>query len=157
MPDDQTPPATPPVTPPEAPGQTFTQADVDRLISERLKRERDATKAKYADYDDLKKAADGRKTAEDRIAELERQTVEANARALRADVANQHKISPEDRDLFLTGTDPDTLQAQAKRLEERDSDRKRRGNHVPTEGNGNQNPPADPLRDFTAGLFGRNT
>lgn len=152
-------PTAPQPTPPapdQATGQTFTQADVDRLISERLKRERDATKTKYADYDDLKKAADGRKTAEDRIAELERQTAEANAKALRADIANQHGISAEDRDLFLTGTDADTLAAQAKRLSERESDRKKRGNHVPTEGS-NATPSADPLRDFTAGLFGRNT
>lgn len=41
-------------TPAETPaGKTFTQDDLDRLIDDRLKRER----KKYADYSDLKKAA----------------------------------------------------------------------------------------------------
>lgn len=60
MPDDPTPPAgggdpTPPVA-----DKTFTQADLDRIVGERLAREQ----AKYADYDDLK-------TAAGKLAELE--------------------------------------------------------------------------------------
>lgn len=54
------------------PAQTFTQADVDRIVSERLSRER----ARYADYDDLKakaseydKAAEAQKTEQQRLAE----------------------------------------------------------------------------------------
>jgi hypothetical protein len=39
-------------TPPE--GKTFTQADIDRIVADRLGRERN----KYADYDQLKTAAD---------------------------------------------------------------------------------------------------
>ena len=128
---------------------TFTQADVDRIVKERVQRER----TKYADYDDLKKAADGKKTAEDRIAELEKNISDANAKALRADIANQHGISAEDRDLFLTGTDADTLTSQAKRLAERDAERKKQGNHVGREGHSTSSRPDD-KRAFARELFG---
>ena len=47
-PDPDEEPAKPPA------GTTFTQADVDRVVADRLKRER----AKYADYDALKAKAD---------------------------------------------------------------------------------------------------
>lgn len=43
----------------------------------------------------------------------------ATAEALRFRVAAQHSISQEDADLFLTGTDEETLQRQAARLVER--------------------------------------
>jgi len=129
--------------------QTFTQADIDRIVKDRVGRE----KAKYADYDDLKKAAEGKKTAEDRIAELERSIGDANAKALRADIANRHGISAEDRDLFLTGTDVDTLTAQAKRLSEREAERKKQNNHVGREGHSTATRPDD-KRAFARQLFG---
>lgn len=47
--------------------QKFTQADVEKLIGDRLARER----KKYADYPELKAQASKAKTAEDRIADLE--------------------------------------------------------------------------------------
>lgn len=130
--------------------QTFTQADVDRIVKERVKRERD----KYADYNDLKAKAGEAKTAEDRIADLEKQYKAAEARALRSDIAAAHGISAEDRDLFLTGEDEETLTAQAKRLAGRESERKKRSNHVPNEGN-NPKSKADPMRDVARNLFGR--
>jgi hypothetical protein len=37
--------------------KTFTQAEVDAIVRDRLKREREQTAAKYADYDELKAAA----------------------------------------------------------------------------------------------------
>lgn len=43
---------------------TFTQADVDRIVADRLSRDRDKTAKKYGDYDDLKSKAG-------RLAELE--------------------------------------------------------------------------------------
>ena len=52
--------------------ESFTQADVDRIIRERVKRERE----KFADYDSLKAAAEGAKTAEQRIADLEQRLAE---------------------------------------------------------------------------------
>jgi hypothetical protein len=44
---------------------------------------------------------------------------QATAEALRLRVAAKHGISDEDADLFLTGTDPETLERQAARLADR--------------------------------------
>ena len=134
------------------PPPSFTQADVDRIVADRLKREREVTKAKYADYDELKAKAGQKATADERIAALEEQVATANREALRRRVQAAHSISDEDADLFLTGTDEATLTAQAKRLADRDSDRRKKSNHVPAEGS-NPPPAADELRDFTRQLF----
>ena len=128
---------------------TFTQADVDRIVRERVKRERE----KFADYDDLKTKAGEKATAEERLADIEKRYAEAEARALRADIASKHGITAEDRDLFLTGSDEETLTAQAKRLAERESERKKRNNHVPTEGS-NPRPAEDERRQLANSLFG---
>lgn len=133
--------------------QTFTQADVDKIIRERVQRER----AKYADYDDLKAKAGQSKTLEDRLAEIEKRATDAEAAALRSDIAAKHGISAEDRDLFLTATDKDTLEAAAKRLAEREADRKKRGNVAPKEGGSADtgSHQSDDMREFTRSLFGR--
>ena len=118
--------------------QTFTQADVDRIVRERVKRERE----KFADYDDLKAKAEGAKTVEERMAQLERDLATEKATALKAQVAARFGVSTEpdeetglsDADLFLTGKDEETLTAQAKRLAKRVSDRESTNNIVPTEG-----------------------
>lgn len=61
------PPAQPPADPPA--DKTFTQADIDRIVADRLARER----GKYADYDDLKsKAAEFDKLAEQQKTEAEK-------------------------------------------------------------------------------------
>lgn len=134
--------------------QSFTQEDVDRIVADRLKRERDKITAQYADYDDLKAKAEGAKTAEDRIAELESKYQAAETARLRSDVAAAHGISAEDRDLFLTGTDKDTLTKQAERLAGKASERKKNSNLAPREGT-NPQPADDEMRDFTRKLFGR--
>ena len=118
--------------------QTFTQADVDRIVRERVKRERE----RFADYDDLKAKAEGAKTVEERMAQLERDLATERAAALRASVAARYGVSTEpdeetglsDADLFLTGKDEETLTAQAKRLAKRVSDRESTNNISPTEG-----------------------
>jgi hypothetical protein len=82
----------------EPAGQTFTQADLDRVVSDRLKRERE----KYADYDDLKTAAgrlkeieDAQKTEQERLAEqlqaatAEREAAEQRARDLETGMLRQ--------------------------------------------------------------------
>ena len=132
--------------------ETFTQADVDRIVRERVQRER----AKYADYDALKAKAEGAKTVEDRLAEMEKRTAAAEASALRSDVAARHGISAEDRDLLLTGTDAETLEAQAKRIAEA-SERKKKANIVPREGNNPKASGGDEEREFVRKLFGRAT
>lgn len=138
---------------PDPKDQTFTQADVDRIVAERLKRERETTKTKYADYEDLKQKAEGAKTADDRIAELEKSIEKANREALKRRVQAAHGISDEDADLFLTGADEDSLTAQAKRLADRETERKSKGNHVPREGETPSSGKSDPLRDYTRSLF----
>lgn len=131
---------------------TFTQADVDRIVADRLKREREATKAKYADYDDLKKQAEGAKTLEERVAAMEARATKAEAEALRAKYAADvpEKLRP-----LLTGTTDEELKAQRDLLVERESERKKRGNHVPDEGKTPTKSGDDPMREFARGLFGR--
>lgn len=132
--------------------QTFTQADVDRIVADRLKRERETTKAKYADYDELKTKAGEKATAEERLATLERELETTKREALKRRVQAAHGISDEDADLFLTGEDEDTLAAQAKRLADRESERKKNGNVVPREGTTPQSVD-DPMRAFARNLF----
>jgi hypothetical protein len=135
--------------------ETFTQADVDRIVADRLKREREATKTKYADYDDLKAKAEGAKTAEERMAELEKEIATTKHEALKRRVQAAHKISDEDADLFLTGTDEESLTAQAKRLAAREDERKQKNNVSPREGNNPKASGDDPMREFAKGLFER--
>lgn len=73
-----TPPATPPVTP-----ETFTQEDVNRIVAERVARE----KAKYAGYDDLKgKAAKFDAIQAENATELDKAVAQA-VETTRADAA----------------------------------------------------------------------
>lgn len=110
-----------------------SQDDLNKVIDERLKRER----AKYADYKDVKaKAAKLDEIEQANLSELEKangrvSTAEserdaAKAEALRLRVAVQHGISIEDADLFLTGTDEETLTAQAERLSDRSAEQQQR-------------------------------
>jgi hypothetical protein len=133
--------------------KTFTQAEVNSIIKERLAQQR---KNEFGDYNDLKAKAEGAKTLEDKVADLAAKYSAAEARALRSDIAARHGINAEDRDLFLTGSDEATLEAQAKRLAERDADRKSKGNVAPKEGAvKNTGSDDSEARDFTARLFGR--
>jgi len=71
------------------PGKTFTQADLDRIVGERLARERE----KYADYDQLKAASeDLRKLKEAQMSELDKAKaaaaeLEAKLKAKDAEIA----------------------------------------------------------------------
>lgn len=130
--------------------QTFTQADVDRIVADRLKREREATRAKYADYDDLKKKAEGAQTAEERIAALEEQIKATQLEALRAKYADgvPEKLRP-----LLTGTTEDELKAQRELLVDGESERKKSNNVSPREGTHQQSQQSDEMREFTRSLF----
>lgn len=142
------------------PGQSFTQADVDRIVRERLVQQ---AKNKFGDYDELKTKAGESQTLEQRVADMETRTRTAEAQALRATVAAEFGIStkkgpkgePSDADLFLTGTDVDVLTAQALRLAGRDEDRKKQGNFAPKEGSSPSPVVEDSLRDFTKKLFNK--
>lgn len=119
--------------------KTFTQAEVDKIVKSRAER---LAKQMYPDYDDLKSKADGAQTLEQKLVTLETKHAEAEARALRSDIAARYGIStkkgpqgePSDADLFLTGSNEASLEAQAKRLTERNADQKKNGNRAPKEG-----------------------
>ena len=139
--------------------QTFTAADVEKLIKERLAQQ---AKNKFGDYDELKSKADGAKTLEERFAALEGQLATSEAKALRASVAAEFGIStkkgakdePSDAELFLTGTDEATLTAQAQRLVGREADRKKQGNVAPKEGETKFTGKAtSDIKEFARGLF----
>lgn len=133
--------------------KTFTQADVDKIVRDRLAQQ---AKNKFGDYDALKAKADGAKTLEEKFTELESKYTQAEARALRSDIAARHGITAEDRDLFLTGSDEATLEAQAKRLAERVADQKKNGNVARKEGGtSNSGDPDKDMRTAVRNLFGR--
>lgn len=141
--------------------KTFTEADVERIVRERLQQQ---AKNKFGDYDELKKTADGAKTLEERLATLEGELTTTKTEALRSRIAADFGIStkpakagePSDADLFLTGSDESTLTAQAQRLAGREADRKRNGNVAPKEGDTKSTGTTDTgMREFAQQLFGR--
>ncbi len=132
----------------------MTQADVDKIVAKVRAEERRKASEKFKDYDDLKAKAGEKHTLEERLAEMEQQTSSALATALRSDIAAEFGIPKDDRDLFLTGSDEDTLRAQAKRLADRDADRKKKAPYVPNEGNVTS-PSDSGEREFARKLFGR--
>lgn len=140
--------------------QSFTQADVDRIIKDRLDQQ---ARNRFGDYADLKAKAEGAKTLEDRLGTLETELTSTKAAALRTSIAAEFGIStkkgpkgePSDADLFLTGTDESTLTAQAQRLAGREADRKKNGNVAPKEGDTKNSGKNDStMRDFAQQLFG---
>ena len=133
-------------------GKTFTQAELDQIINDCLAQQ---AKNRFGDYADLKAKAEGAKTVEQQLADLSTKHAEAEARALRSDIAATYGISKEDRDLFLTGSDEAALTAQAKRLADRVADQKKNGNRAPNEGGTTTGVDKNKdLREFTRDLFG---
>lgn len=140
-------------------GQTVTEQDGTDWKAEARKWENRA-KENRAAADELAALKDSQKTAEqrfeDRLREVEQRAADAETKALRSDIAAEHGITAQDRDLFLTGTDEETLTAQAKRLAERETERKKQGNHAPREGDTKQagNANEQSAREFAGELFG---
>lgn len=139
----------------------FTQADVDRILRERLAQQR---KNEFGDYAEIKAKAEGAKTLEERMASLENELTVARTDALRARIAAEFGIStkkgdrgePSDADLFLTGTDESTLTAQAERLGVRAAAKKQQGNVAPKEGDTKTSGKDDSIpREFVRELFGQ--
>lgn len=110
-------------------GKTFTQADIDRIVADRLARQ----KAQFGDYDDLKtKAAEleelrkAQMTKEEllaseleaankRIEAAEAAKAKVELDALRARIATEHKL-PAALAGRLTGTNEEELKADAAAL-----------------------------------------
>lgn len=85
----------------------------------------------------------------ERITELENKLAAAERTALVARVQASHGVSDEDAALFLTGEDEKTLNAQAKRLAERNPS----GPVAPREGTPRNSSSEDPMREFARNLF----
>ena len=72
--------------------KTFTQADVDKLLADRLAKERASAAKKYGDYDDLKKAKEELETLKaSQMTETEKLKAD-NAAALEKLAASEAKI-----------------------------------------------------------------
>lgn len=103
----------------------------------------------------LKAAMDSEKTdAEknaERLSQVEQRAIEAEARAMRRDVALEFRLPKEDAGLLDAITDEEAMRALAGRLSA-ESDKKR--NHVPREGN-TPSETGDDARDFLRRLTGR--
>lgn len=115
--------------------KTFTQAQVDAIVGDRLARE----KARYSDYDELKEAAakyaeleeaskselqkalESAEKSNARVAELEKQIADAQAEAERKKlvdkVAKKYRV-PSDKKRFLRGTTEEELAEEAEILGE---------------------------------------
>jgi hypothetical protein len=103
-------------TTPAAPAdKTFTQAEVEKIIGERLRRERE----RFADYDDLKQraqAADASKSDLEKLAArveaAEKKAADMEAKALRAEVAQAKGLTPAQA-RRLQGSTKEELEADA--------------------------------------------
>lgn len=89
----------------------------------------------------------------ERLAKAEKAVQEAEARALRREIALDHKLSKDDAALLDAITDEDAMRLLAGRLGQQVEDRKKNGNHVPREGS---NPAASSSTDasFARDLLG---
>lgn len=117
VPDDDTP------NPGDKPeGRTLTQADIDRIVEDRLKRER----AKFSDYDELKAKADklaeienaNRSEAEkaaEKAAAAEKRAADAEARALRLEIAAEKGLTAAQAKR-LVGATREELEADASEI-----------------------------------------
>lgn len=141
-------------------GKTFTQAELDQIVRERLVQQ---AKNKFGDYDDLKTKAGTAQTLEERLGTLETELSTTKAASLRTAIAAEFGIStkkgakgePSDAELLLTGTDEATLTAQAQRVAGAVADRKKQGNVASKEGTTTTTGDRGDEHDFVSELFGR--
>jgi hypothetical protein len=147
----------------QAADQAFTQSDVDRIVKDRLQRERDklgdvkALKAKADQFDQLEesKKSENEKFVE-KLTKAEAEVAQIPARVaeqLRGHLVALHEINGDDAELFLTANDPELLLKQVQRLVGRESERKKQGNFVPREGSTSKNIEGDE-REAVRSLFG---
>lgn len=148
---------TEPSTEEPAEPQTPAPAETVEFWKEKAREQEKRAKANASAAKRLTEIEEAQKTeaekAADRLRQLEEERDEAVRNALRFKVASKHGISDEDVDLFLTGTDEETLTKQAQRLTQHASDRKKNGNVVPKEGASTSTAPNDE-RAFVRDLFG---
>lgn len=151
----------------ETPPEGEAKPDAKTFDAEYVKKLRDEA-AKYrteakANADAAKRLADieqankteAQKQA-DQLADALKDAQAARAEALRFKIAAKFGVSDEDTELFLSGSDEETLTKQAQRLVERDAERKKQGNHVPGEGSKTNVTEGDG-RTVARALFGGST
>jgi len=133
--------------------KTFTQDEVNQLVGQARTDERRKVAAKFADYDEVKAKAGTAVTAEERIANLEREVAQSRTEALRAKYAAD---VPENLRPLLTATTDDDLKAQRDLILQGVADRMKRGGVAPKEGGSadTKGDARDDERQFVRGLFG---
>lgn len=147
----------------EAGTDTDPAAEVDKWKALARKHEQQSrlnadAAARLAQLEDAQKS-EAEKTAE-RLTKAEQRAVDAEARALRREIALEHKLSTDDAGLLDSVTDETAMRALAARLagveEDRksaDADRRKQGNVVPSEGKTTHPPKPNDVAAFTRQLF----
>ena len=117
--------------------KTFDAEYVEKLRKENAKYRTEA-KANADAAKRLTEIEEANKSEADKVAErlakAEQSAREAEARALRREVALEHKLSKDDAALLDSITDEDAMRRLAERLGQQAEGRKKTGNHVPREG-----------------------
>jgi predicted nuclease with TOPRIM domain len=96
------------------------ERDARKEAERQIKELKDQLKELKPAADRLKEIEDQQKSdlekANERMAELERKAAHSATEALRFRIATKHGISDEDADVFLTGSDEESITKQAERL-----------------------------------------
>jgi hypothetical protein len=140
-----------------------TQEQLNTVIAERIERAKKTAIEPFADYETLKakaaqfdQAENDKKSADDKnadaIAALQKELADSRSEATKARIQAKYSISDDDADLFLTASDSDALERQAKTLAERVADRKKGAPYVP-EQQSQTDVPKDALREFAKSVF----
>lgn len=152
---ESTEPAAPPEAPAQEPKEPAPKPETD-WKAEAKKWESRAKENKTA-ADQLAAIEEANKTeaqkTADRLAVAEKAATDAQREALKFKIASKFTIGDEDADLFLTGSDEESLTKQAERLTARESERKKSNNVVPKEG-ASSTATATDERTFVRELFG---
>lgn len=141
----------------EAPAQEQPKPEIDWKAKAREWESR--AKANKAAADRLAEIEEASKSeaqrAAERLAAAEKEAATARQEALRLRIAARFQIGDDDADLFLTGSDEETLTRQAERLAGRAAERKKQGNSAPREGdNPKSGDSRTDEREFVRNLFG---
>lgn len=94
-------------------------------------------RARAAKLDEIEEAQKSEaEKAADRLAKAEQRAAEAEAKALRREVALAHGLNSDDAELLDNLTDEAAMRRLAERLAAANEDKRKQGNHVPNEGSG---------------------
>lgn len=130
-------PAPKPTPPPEKSDDTDWVAEAkkwEKRAKENVEKARRLDELEEANKTEAQRLTDALNAAQ-------QQAEKAQAEALRYRIAAKHSINDADAELFLTGTDVDTLERQAARLAEQTTQARPPRGYVPAEGSA----PATPL------------